>query len=97
MYNFTYCKRVGYEEVETYVDKIFWRTFEERLGVLDPTWMEGSLIDDLGLENDDPVDIEMPEESNSERIKEKFSEWIRETVDLTENYKTIKSKIGKKY
>lgn len=95
MYNFTYCKLVGYEEVETYVDDIFWKTFEERLGVLDPTWMEGSLMDDLGLENDDPVDIEMPEESNSERIKEKFCEWIRVTVDLTENYKTIKSKIGK--
>lgn len=51
-------------------------------------------MDDLGLENNDPVDIELPEENNSERIKEKFCEWIRGTVDTAKSYKIIKSKIG---
>lgn len=74
MFNFPCYRHVGYEEVEPFVDNIFWQTFEESLGELDSTWMEESLIDDLGLECDDPVDIEIPEVANAESIKKKF--WI---------------------
>lgn len=93
MFNFSCYRRVGYEEVETVVDNIFWRTFEERLGELDSMWMEESLLDDLGLECDDPIDIEIPEEANSEKIKEKFRDWIRTTVNTEENYRIIKKEI----
>ena len=97
MFGFSCYRNAGYEEVETIVDDIFWRTFEEKLGELDSTWMEESLLDDLGLECDDPIDIEIPEEANSEKIKQKFCEWIKLTVNTPENYKIIKKKIkGKK-
>ena len=49
MFGFSCYRSVGYEEVETVVDDIFWRIFEEKLGELDSTWVEGSLLDDLGL------------------------------------------------
>lgn len=96
MFGFSCYRRVGYEEVETIVDNIFWRTFEERLGELDSTWMEDSLMDDLGLECDDPVDIEIPEVANAERIKKKFCDWIRTTVNTVENYRIVKSRIKRK-
>ena len=96
MFGFSCYRCVGYEEVETIVDNIFWRTFEERLGKLDSTWMEDSLMDDLELECDDPVDIEIPEVTNAERIKKKFCDWIRTTVNTEENYRIVKSRIKRK-
>ena len=96
MFGFSCYRSVGYEEVETIVDNIFWRTFEERLGELDSTWMEDSLMDDLGLECDDPVDIVIPEVANAESIKKKFCDWIRMTVNTEENYRIVKSKIKRK-
>ena len=98
MYSFTYLKPVGYEDAEIFVEDIFWKTFEESLGELDYTWMEESLIDDLGLECNDPIDIEIPEEANSEKIKEKFGDWISSTVNTIKNYKIIEMYIkGKKF
>lgn len=93
MFNFPCYKPVGYEEIEIFVDQIFWQTFEERLGELDSIWMEEKLLDDLGLECSDPVDIEIPEEANAEKIKEKFCDWISTTVNTYENYQIIKRKI----
>ncbi len=94
MFGFPYLKCVGYEQFEITVDNIFWRTFEERLGEIDSLWVEDSLEDDLGLECSDPIDIETPEEENSQIIKEKFCEWINTTVNTEQNYILINSLIG---
>lgn len=77
--------------------QLFWRYFEERLGQLDPLWMEDSLIDDLGLEYpDDAVDIEIPETINADTIKQYFTEWVSDTLDTDLEMKIIKQKLGKK-
>lgn len=94
MYDFQCLKRVGHDDFDLVVSDIFWRTFEEHLGYLDFGWMEGRLIDDLGLECDDPVDIDIPETVNSQVIKEKFCEWICTTVNTKENFDIIKSHIS---
>lgn len=96
MYGFSCYKSIDYEEVDVFVDNIFWSTFEEKLGELDSTWMEESLLDDLGLECDDPVDIDIPGMVNAEIIKKKFCEWIRTTVNTKRNYGIIKKRIKKK-
>ena len=96
MYDFSCYRRVGYEEFEVVVDNIFWKTFEEKLGELDSTWMEGHLLDDLELECNDPIDIEIPEVANADNIKKMFCEWIRTTVNTQENYKIIRKKMRKK-
>ena len=98
MFDFTYGKSAGYprdEEIEICVDNVFWSRFEEKLGLLNPLWLEESLIDDLGLEYpDDPVDIDIPEVANSHKIVEKFTEWIIKTVNTTNNYRTLNRMLG---
>lgn len=97
MFGFEYKRYVGFPEDDTefIADDLFWKTFEERLGELDPTWLEGSLLDDLGLEYpDDPVELEIPEVTNSDAIVQKFTEWIVSTVNTNGNFGTIKDMIG---
>ncbi len=73
---------------------LFWSDFENRLGNLDSTWLEESLQDDLGLEYpDDPININIPETTNSEVIKRYFAEWIRTTVGDSLCMDIIKNKI----
>lgn len=77
--------------------QLFWKNFEERLGNLDPLWLEDSLIDDLGLEYpDDAVDIEIPETVNADTIKKYFTEWVTDTLDTDFGMKTIAQKLGNK-
>lgn len=95
MYGFGYMISAGYEDYEYGVQDIFWRYFEERLGEIDPIWVEGTLQDELGLECPDPVDLELPEIDNSTELKEYFQEWVSTTVDTEENYKIIKKYLGK--
>lgn len=97
MYGFSWAAYSGINGrcVEPSVDNIFWKTFEERLGKLEPTWLENKLQDDLMLECPDPVLLEIPEEVNSEIIKKKFGEWIRTVVGNEENYKSIARRIRK--
>ena len=95
MYGFVCYKRVGHDDVDFVVSDMFWKTFEEKLGYLDSGWMEHSLMDDLGLECDDPIDLDIPEVINSRVIKDKFSEWIYSTVNTSQNFKTIKSYISR--
>lgn len=93
---FVKCMRyVGYNDAEIIVDDLFWRTFEEKLGELDTTWLEESLQDDLGLEYpDDPVELEIPEVVNSQIIVEKFKEWIVNTVNTKDNIKIVNRMIN---
>lgn len=95
MYGFQCYKMTGYEDYETAVSDLFWKTFEEQLGYLDDCWMEGRLLDDLGLECDDPVDLDIPERVNSGIIKEKFREWVCTTVNTKQNFDIVKSAISR--
>lgn len=95
MYGFQCQKRIGHDDFEIVVSDIFWRTFEEQLGYLNSGWMEGRLIDDLGLECDDPIDLDIPERVNSKVIKDKFCEWICTTVNTRQNFNIIKSRISR--
>lgn len=94
MFGFSCEKFYEYHDTETCVDDMFWRSFEEKLGELNPLWMEDSLLDDLGLECDDAIDLETPEVANSEEIKRKFCSWIYKTVNTKQNYKIINELIA---
>lgn len=94
MYGFPCYKRVGHDDFDVVVSNIFWRTFEEKLGYLNSGWMEGRLIDDLGLECNDPIDLDIPESVNSRVIKERFCEWIGTTVNTRQNFDIIQSLIS---
>lgn len=95
MYGFACYKRVGHDDVDVVVSDMFWKTFEEKLGYLDSCWMEHSLMDDLGLECDDPIDLDIPEVINSKVIKEKFCEWISTTINTSQNFDIVKSRISR--
>lgn len=86
------------EEFEDAVEcDLFWSKFEERLGLLDPLWLEESLIDDLDLEYpDDAVDIEIPEVTNADTIKKYFNEWVVNTLNTNVGLKIVASELGKK-
>jgi len=93
MYGFAMGKTVGtYRdfELEWGVEDFFWREFEKHLGDFDSGWVEDTLQDDLGLENDDPIDLDLTEYENSGLIKQMFAEWVYETLDKEENYNVIK-------
>lgn len=95
MYDFSYALQTDSEDFEYGVEKIFWRYFEEKLGTLNPTWIQETLEDDLGLECSDPVDIDIPETANSEVIKKYFQEWVSSTLDTDENFNTVKEHLAK--
>ena len=95
MYGFPCYKRVGHDDFDVIVSNMFWRTFEEKLGYLNSGWMEGRLIDDLGLECNDPIDLDIPETINSRVIKERFCEWIGTTVNTRQNFDIIQSRISR--
>lgn len=86
------------EEFEDAVEyDLFWSKFEERLGLLDPLWLEESLIDNLDLEYlDDAVDIEIPEVTNADTIKKYFNEWVVNTLNTNAGLKIVASELGKK-
>lgn len=97
MFGFKYIRHLGFPEdnVEFVADDFFWKTFEEKLGELDTTWLEESLQDDLGLEYpDDPVEVEIPEVANSQIIVQQFTEWIVNTVNTNANFEVIKDMMG---
>lgn len=95
MFSFQHTVPTGYDDFEIAASKMFWKEFEEHLGQLDPTWLTYSLVDDLGLENDDPVDLPIPEAANSQIIVDRFCEWIRETVNADINFNIVNSHISK--
>lgn len=93
MYNLTFRKvsRTYPDlEYELVVEDIFWSDFESHLGEVNEEFIVGTYPDDLGLETDDPIDIDMNEDAIAERIKEAFINWVRSTLDKKENYRYIK-------
>lgn len=92
MYNLKYIEMIGPSIVHDYdyvVEDIFWRDFEKHLGEVDEYFIVDTYEDDLGLENDDPVDIEMNEDMIAERLKQSFVHWVKDTLDQDENYELI--------
>ena len=83
-------KNIGpYIEETPVVKDQFWSDFESNLGQLEDCWLEYSLPDELDLENDDAVQIDMPEVFNARIIKNYFSEWVKEYLDSSENIEII--------
>lgn len=74
------------------IDDVFWSAFEERLGKIKPQAFEFQLLDDLSLENDDPVNIgwQINADEIATALKNKFAEWVFEKVDQDYNYSIIK-------
>ncbi|MBU3130278.1 bacteriophage abortive infection AbiH family protein [Clostridium tagluense] len=68
---------------------MFWKDFESHLGEVDEFFIVDTHEDDLGLEYNDPVDIEMNEDNIAERLKQYFVHWVRDTLDKDENYDII--------
>jgi hypothetical protein len=92
MYNFKYMEPIGpaiMHDYEHVVEDIFWRDFECHLGEVDEFFIVDTHEDDLGLEYDDPVDIEMNEDRIAEKLKRYFAHWVRDTLDKEENYDII--------
>lgn len=87
----------GYEnEVVRYlVDDKFWSKFEEELGNLNIMAFEETLLDDLGLENDDPVSLidDVYADKIAINLKKQFAEWVK-TFDIKKNYALINKLIG---
>lgn len=81
----------GYDfDYEVYVDEMFWSNFEKSLGEVDEDSILGQNDYDLGLENDDPIDIELYDDKKAKQIKRHFAKWVVDTLDKEENYEIIK-------
>ncbi|MDK0813381.1 AbiH family protein [Clostridium perfringens] len=92
IYNFSWIKSIGPAIAHDYkyvVEDIFWREFEKHLGDVDEFFIIDTHEDDLGLEYNDPVDIEMNENEIAERLKRHFVNWVIDTLDKEENYNII--------
>lgn len=92
MYNLKFAKMVGpslAHDYEYVVEDIFWREFEKHLGEVNEYFIVDTHEDDLGLENDDPIHIEMNEDMMAERLKQSFVHWVKDTLDQDENYELI--------
>ena len=76
-------------EYDYMVEDIFWSNFENHLATVDENFVVGTHDYDLGLENDDPIEIEMDEYLIAHRLKKKFGEWVFQTLDTSDNYRTI--------
>lgn len=98
MYNFRYMKPIGppiAHDYEYVVEDIFWKDFEMHLGEVDEFFIIDTHEDDLGLEYNDPVDIEMNEDKVAESLKRYFVQWVINTLDKDENYDIIARMIKK--
>lgn len=99
MYNVGFGRIVGpgiAHEYEYVVRNLFWREFEKHLGSVDENFIVGTNEYDLGLENPDPIDIEMNDDRNAEKLKNAFVLWVKDTLDQDENYELISNVMGSK-
>lgn len=86
-----------FEELERKIDNIgYWCDFEKRLGYISSEWVEDSLLDDLGLENSDAVDLPVDRPNHVATIKKLLNDWIRETVDTDHNFEIVQHLLGTK-
>lgn len=93
MYTLKYMEMVGTplgHEYGRVVEDIFWSDFESYLAKVDDYFVVESSIDDLGLEYPDPVWIELKHDHKAGQLKQKFSQWVKETIDIDSNYNLIK-------
>lgn len=94
MYNISFRRMIGpaiAHEFEYVVEDILWKDFEGYLGEVDEFFVVDSYEDDLGLENNDPVEIKMDEDERAEKLMYYFEQWVMDTLDQKINYKIIKN------
>ncbi len=97
MYGFTRGIMNGHTgDIDRRIDNIFWSEFEKRLAYLSPDWVEGTLIDDLGLECSDAVDLEVENPNCVVRIKELLYYWVIDTIDTESNFRIVESMLKNK-
>lgn len=97
MYHIKWMKPIGSSIAHDYtyiVENMFWREFESHLGEVDESFIIDTYTVDLGLEFDDPIDIEMDDYEIAERLKRKFVYWVRDTLDKEGNYNIIKENMN---
>lgn len=97
MYNIRTLMQIGpsyNEDFDYAVENLFWRDFESHLGKVDEYYIVGTNDYDLGLENDDPIDIEMNHHQNADNMKKSFGRWVNETLNQEDNLKIIKGYLG---
>lgn len=89
---------VGYnhEIVGYYIQDKFWSVFEAELGRLNTMSFEEQLLDDLDLENDDPVSLisDVNADRIAEELKKRFAEWVYYSVDVDKAYRIINKMIN---
>lgn len=93
MYSIRTMMPVGPSIIHEYdyaVENLFWRDFESQLGEVNEYYVVGTNDYDLGLENDDPIDIEMNHHQNAESMKKSFARWVNETLNQKDNFNLIK-------
>lgn len=91
----------GYKKMKSPIEDDFiyvvaedlWKKFEEYLGNINEDSIVGTNLEDLGLENDDPVELEMNEDIMAENLKKAFTNWVRDTLDKKENYDLIQEEM----
>lgn len=84
-----------HEEFDAGIDNIgYWREFEKKLGYLSSEWVENSLLDDLGFDYTEAVDLPIEVPNHVKTIRKYLSDWIRTTVDTEQNFKIIGSLLG---
>lgn len=81
-------------DFECVVENIFWSDFESRLSSVDDYFIVETSQDDLDLENPDPTEIVLDKDINTDKIKEKFVQWVSDTIDISTNYKQIREILG---
>ncbi|WP_342477434.1 AbiH family protein [Paenibacillus sp. FSL H7-0350] len=81
-------------EYDYVIENIFWSDFEKHLGSVDEEFILNTHDYDLGLENDDPITLDMVEDLAAESLKKAFVHWISDTLDKEKNYKIIRSKMN---
>lgn len=94
MYGINYMKMIGPPIAHKYTltaEDMFWSSFEAKLADISDDFVLNHIPDDLGLENPDPVEVEINDDIISEDIKKHFENWIEKTLNIKENYEIIKN------
>lgn len=94
IYGINYMKMIGPTIAHDYIliaEDIFWSSFEAKLADVSDDFVLNHIPDDLGLENPDPVDIEINDDIISEDLNKHFENWIEKTLNVEDNYEIIKN------
>lgn len=91
MYGFYSNRGLDGEDEKRIEDAGYWSNFEKHLGFLSPNWVENSLLDDLGLEDPEAVELPIDFPNHVDTMKEMLREWVEETVDTKSNFEIIQT------